>query len=121
MSISVGDKLPDANLVELGAEGPAAVSVADVTAGRKIGLNVVVFPATGEEKSPDAITYFAGGPGDGSTSSGAWIAQRLATVRENRDLMLVDFRGTGRSNRKRTLSAGGFSKTSTRSPVGARP
>ena len=41
MTISTGDKLPEANLVELGAEGPAAVSTADLTAGRKVALFAV--------------------------------------------------------------------------------
>lgn len=41
MTIAVGEKLPEANFVELGAKGPAAVSVADLTAGRKIALFAV--------------------------------------------------------------------------------
>lgn len=41
--ISTGDKLPDAKLVKLGAEGPEAVSVADLTKGRK----VVIFAVPG--------------------------------------------------------------------------
>ena len=41
MTISTGDKLPEANPVELGAEGPAAVSTADLTAGRKVALFAV--------------------------------------------------------------------------------
>ncbi|MEM7547004.1 MAG: peroxiredoxin [Pseudomonadota bacterium] len=41
MTIAVGDKLPDATFVELGAEGPAPVSVADLTKGKKIALFAV--------------------------------------------------------------------------------
>ena len=41
--ISTGDKLPDAKLVKLGAEGPEAVSVSDLTKGRK----VVIFAVPG--------------------------------------------------------------------------
>ena len=41
MPIEVGQKLPEANFIELGAEGPAPVSVADVTAGKKIALFAV--------------------------------------------------------------------------------
>ncbi|MCB1391187.1 MAG: peroxiredoxin [Rhodobacteraceae bacterium] len=43
MSISVGDTLPDATLSKIGAAGPEAVSVADLTRGRK----VVIFAVPG--------------------------------------------------------------------------
>jgi cytochrome c peroxidase len=43
MTISQGDRLPDANLIRLGAKGPEAVSVADLTRGRK----VVIFAVPG--------------------------------------------------------------------------
>ena len=43
MSISVGDSLPDASLQKIGAKGPEAVSVKDLTAGRK----VVIFAVPG--------------------------------------------------------------------------
>lgn len=41
MTIEIGQKLPEANFIELGAEGPAPVSVADLTAGKKIALFAV--------------------------------------------------------------------------------
>ncbi|WP_300059133.1 peroxiredoxin [uncultured Roseobacter sp.] len=43
MTISPGDPLPDATLVQLGADGPASVSLADKTKGRK----VVIFAVPG--------------------------------------------------------------------------
>ena len=43
MSISTGDKLPEATLMQMGAEGPEAVSLADKTAGRK----VIIFAVPG--------------------------------------------------------------------------
>ncbi|UWR22728.1 peroxiredoxin [Sulfitobacter sp. S190] len=43
MPISQGDTLPDATLVEMGAEGPAQVKMSDKTAGRK----VVIFAVPG--------------------------------------------------------------------------
>ncbi|GFE48969.1 peroxiredoxin [Roseobacter cerasinus] len=43
MTISQGSPLPDATLVELGADGPAPVSLADKTKGRK----VVIFAVPG--------------------------------------------------------------------------
>lgn len=41
MTITQGDKLPDVSLVEMGADGPAAVSLASKTAGRKIAVFAV--------------------------------------------------------------------------------
>lgn len=38
MAIAVGDKLPDATLLRMGAEGPEEVSMASLTAGRKVAL-----------------------------------------------------------------------------------
>jgi len=43
MTISVGDTLPDATLVQLGADGPEGVSMADKVKGRK----VVIFAVPG--------------------------------------------------------------------------
>ncbi|WP_339768438.1 peroxiredoxin [uncultured Pseudosulfitobacter sp.] len=43
MALSQGDTLPDATLVEMGAEGPAPVNLADKTKGRK----VVIFAVPG--------------------------------------------------------------------------
>ncbi len=43
MTISTGERLPEANLMRLGAEGPEAVSLGDLTAGRK----VVIFAVPG--------------------------------------------------------------------------
>lgn len=43
MTISTGDKLPNATLMQMGAEGPEAVSLEDKTKGRK----VVIFAVPG--------------------------------------------------------------------------
>ncbi|MBW4709453.1 peroxiredoxin [Roseobacter sp. YSTF-M11] len=43
MTISQGDQIPDASLVEMGADGPAPVSIAEKTKGRK----VVIFAVPG--------------------------------------------------------------------------
>ncbi len=43
MTISTGERLPEANLMRLGAEGPEEVSLGDLTAGRK----VVIFAVPG--------------------------------------------------------------------------
>jgi pimeloyl-ACP methyl ester carboxylesterase len=64
--------------------------------GRTIPLNVVVLPAL--EKAADAspVFYLAGGPGAGATASAGRLAR--SWMRRRHDIVLVDQRGTGRSN-----------------------
>lgn len=66
--------------------------------GRKIQLKIVVFPATGPNKAPDPVFYIPGGPGSSATEDAPYIAQDLAKVREKRDLVFLDQRGTGGSH-----------------------
>lgn len=66
--------------------------------GRKIKLNILVLPAIGPQREPDALFYFAGGPGSGATEDAPGIAQVLAGMRQRRDLVFVDQRGTGQSH-----------------------
>jgi pimeloyl-ACP methyl ester carboxylesterase len=65
--------------------------------GRKIDLNIVVLPALSPGRAPDAIVYFAGGPGSAATREGLGLADDKE-LRKRRDILLVDQRGTGRSN-----------------------
>jgi pimeloyl-ACP methyl ester carboxylesterase len=66
--------------------------------GRKIPLRVVVIPANSPQRQPDAIAYFAGGPGDSAVQEGTWVGQILRRHgAQTRDLLLVDLRGTGES------------------------
>lgn len=67
-------------------------------AGRRIGLKIVVFPATGPAKTQDPLFYIPGGPGSSATEDAPWVNQDLAKIRETRDLVFVDQRGTGGSN-----------------------
>lgn len=64
--------------------------------GRTIGLNVVLLKAMGPTRRSDPVVYLTGGPGQDATS----LARSLAgsTPRRTRDILLVDQRGTGRSN-----------------------
>jgi len=66
--------------------------------GRKIKIKVLVAPATGNSPLPDALFYIPGGPGQSAVEDAAGVAQQLATVRQRRDLVFVDQRGTGGSN-----------------------
>jgi pimeloyl-ACP methyl ester carboxylesterase len=66
--------------------------------GRKIGLNVVVLPATGTNRSADPVFWLEGGPGAAATDSARDERRGLfSAVRVTRDLIFVDQRGTGGS------------------------
>ena len=66
--------------------------------GRKIDLNVMVIPASGERREPDPIFFLAGGPGQAATEVGHMLFGRLDNLVKHRDIVLVDQRGTGKSN-----------------------
>ena len=66
--------------------------------GRKISLAVQVYPATGPKKEPDPVFYIPGGPGSSAIEDAPYVAEDLKKVRESRDLVFVDQRGTGSSN-----------------------
>jgi len=66
--------------------------------GRRIALKIVVFPATGQDKAADPLFYIPGGPGSSATEDAPYIAQDFAKIRERRDLVFLDQRGTGGSN-----------------------
>lgn len=65
----------------------------EAKAGRKIGLKVVVLPALSANPLPDPIFHFSGGPGAASTGAVGYLAEN--PLRQDRDLVLVDQRGTG--------------------------
>jgi pimeloyl-ACP methyl ester carboxylesterase len=66
--------------------------------GRRIGLKVVVVPASGGERLPDPLVYVTGGPGESATPAAAFLSREFRAVLERRDLLLVDQRGTGGSH-----------------------
>ena len=65
---------------------------------RRIPLNLVILPATRPEGPEGALFLLAGGPGQASTAGAGVNARRYAAIRERRDLVMVDQRGTGGSN-----------------------
>jgi pimeloyl-ACP methyl ester carboxylesterase len=67
-------------------------------AGRKISLKIVVFPAPGSEKLADPFWYIPGGPGSSATEDAPYIANQFRKLRERRDIVFVDQRGTGESH-----------------------
>ncbi|HEX4915239.1 MAG TPA: alpha/beta hydrolase [Vicinamibacterales bacterium] len=65
---------------------------------RAIDLRVVVVQSSSATPAPDPIVPLAGGPGQGAADLAPIMAQRFAAYREQRDLVLIDQRGTGTSN-----------------------
>jgi pimeloyl-ACP methyl ester carboxylesterase len=65
--------------------------------GRKIALNIMLLPATAAKLEPDPFFALAGGPGQSATEAYPPVGF-VSKIREHRDVVLVDQRGTGKSN-----------------------
>lgn len=66
-------------------------------AGRHLKIGVAVIPAIAGKPRPDPIAVLTGGPGESAIGLAELYATRLAPLRQDRDILLVDQRGTGRS------------------------
>ncbi len=66
--------------------------------GRKIGLRVAQVRAISQRKIADPLFLLAGGPGSAATDLYAQAAPVFARILRDRDIVLVDQRGTGQSN-----------------------
>ena len=67
--------------------------------GRKIDLNIAWLPATADaDQAPDPVFFLAGGPGQSAVDSYPMLAPVFKEVSKHRDVILVDQRGTGKSN-----------------------
>lgn len=64
-----------------------------------IDIRVAVVPALNLQPEPDPIVPLAGGPGQGAVQFYASSAGAFEPVRRDRDILLVDQRGTGESAR----------------------
>jgi pimeloyl-ACP methyl ester carboxylesterase len=67
--------------------------------GRRIRLRVVIVPSARRPAAPDAFTFLTGGPGGAATELTSFARERFAELHRTRDILLVDQRGTGGSNR----------------------
>lgn len=67
--------------------------------GRTIGLHVAWLKARASKPKPDALFFIAGGPGQASTEAFLDEAPSFDRIRSEHDIVLVDQRGTGGSNR----------------------
>ena len=72
-------------------ENPQAAS------GRRISLNIVLLPSLSGEDS-DPLFFLAGGPGQAAAQLAPQVREIFRQVLRHRDIVLVDQRGTGKSN-----------------------
>ncbi len=64
---------------------------------RQVPVRVVMFPATGADRQPDPVVWFAGGPGDSAVDTISRVRPLLAPNNSSRDLVFIEQRGTGAS------------------------
>ena len=69
----------------------------DRPAGRQLAIHVAVIPASNGRSLRDPIVPLMGGPGEDAIGAASIYKEQFASLRANRDLFLVDQRGTGRS------------------------
>lgn len=69
-----------------------------VRKGAKIRLNFIILPAWTLDPAPDPVFIFSGGPGQGSADTVEYFAWEYEKLRWERDIVLIDQRGTGQSN-----------------------
>ena len=86
-------------------EVPEVPGAAD---GRQLSLHITWLPA-GSNATDDAepLFFIAGGPGQAASDVAGVVAASLREVLRQRDIILVDQRGTGRSNPLTCLDANG--------------
>jgi pimeloyl-ACP methyl ester carboxylesterase len=66
-------------------------------AGRRLHVRVAVVPATGGRAFPDPIVVLMGGPGESAIDAAGLYTEWFKDLLQNRDLLLIDQRGTGQS------------------------
>ena len=74
-------------------ENPAAPT------GRRIALHVAVIPALRSRDRADPLFVISGGPGQAASDFYLAMAQVFGRIRRDHDIVLIDQRGTGRSNK----------------------
>ncbi|MGZ4389691.1 MAG: alpha/beta fold hydrolase [Gaiellaceae bacterium] len=99
---AAGAKLPLHSCYHGGASGLCGKLVVPENrakpGGRTIALQVMVLKAMGTAHRADPIFHLVGGPGGAATESASIWPTAFADLNWNRDVVLVDQRGTGGSN-----------------------
>lgn len=88
--------LPDRLLCGTVQQPLRAKAVKDAE-NQTISIHFAIIPAIKPLYPTEAVLAFAGGPGQSAFDAAAVFAQALRYARENRDILLVDQRGTGKS------------------------
>ena len=70
---------------------------------RRIDLRLAVIPAVKRNPEPDALFLLAGGPGQSAIETFPAMISLMNQIHADRDIVLVDQRGTGKSNPLRCL------------------
>jgi pimeloyl-ACP methyl ester carboxylesterase len=66
--------------------------------GRRIKLRVARVPAQERSVERDPLVFLAGGPGQAASEAWLIVASAFTRLNKNRDIVLIDQRGTGQSN-----------------------
>ncbi len=70
----------------------------DAQAGRQIALYIAVLPAVSRNAEADPLFLLAGGPGQAATETYVSLEPAFRQINRDRDIVLVDQRGTGQSH-----------------------
>ena len=70
----------------------------DAGRGRTLDLHVMVLQASGKHRVDDPLFILAGGPGQSAIEVGPMMLSSLKGILKQRDIVLLDQRGTGKSN-----------------------
>lgn len=66
--------------------------------GKQIAIHVAIAPAVSRAPQSDPLFFLAGGPGQSASEAYVALRRFLEKIRKDRDIVLVDQRGTGQSN-----------------------
>ncbi len=75
--------------------------------GHSIDLRIAVVPAVSRNPARDPLVFLTGGPGQAATETYPTLAPAFRRINRDRDVVLVDQRGTGGSNALRCPEEGG--------------
>ena len=74
--------------------------------GKQIQIHYVVMPAIKSSGKSEALLAIAGGPGQSAIENAQGFDKMLTKVRQTRDVILIDQRGTGQSNQLQCIGDG---------------
>ncbi len=66
--------------------------------GEQISINIAIIPAIDSSKKKEPFMFLAGGPGQAAVEIAAPLYKVFTEIRKDRDIILIDQRGTGNSH-----------------------